>query len=257
MKNNVFKKIISVVLSICCIASCFAFTNTNVLAATNARNKAYGKVVSSLVNQYGKAKYDDYNGAILGVNCVELIDFNKDGKDELLVTYTDVKNSEFPSLYYRIYAYINKKAKCVKKGLYGTGGEIGNRGGIFLEYTNKGVLLVTQKFVFDMEKNIDDYFIITYSFNGKKFKQKDKLSSQDHSADYEAEPVRKLNGKKISEKEFMKQKNKMLFDRFDAEKKGKIIYTKNGVKLILVDSYEKKNRTMIISRVNKNIAKLK
>ena len=49
----------------------------------------------------------------------------------------------------------------------------------------------------------------------------------------------------------------MLFDRFDAEKKGKIIYTKNGVKLILVDSYEKKNRTMIISRVNKNISKLK
>lgn len=257
MKNNMFKRVISVILAICCIVSTLAFTNISALAASNARNKAYSKVVTSLVNQYGKAKYDDTNGAIFGVNCVELIDFNNDGKDEMLVTYTVLSKDpeECSVLYYRIYAFIDKKAKCVKKGVYGKGAEIGERGGVFLCYTNKGVLLVTEKSDYDFEQEKDYYYVTSYSFNGKKVKAKDKLSS---IYDWENEKsTRKINGKAASEKEFLNKKKTLLFDRFDAEKKGQIIYKKGKVKLILTDSYEKKNRSMIISRVNKNIANLK
>lgn len=252
-----FKRAISVILAICCIVSTLAFTNISALAASNARNKAYSKVVTSLVNQYGKAKYDDTNGAIFGVNCVELIDFNNDGKDEMLVTYTVLSNNpeECSVLYYRIYAFIDKKAKCVKKGVYGKGAEIGERGGVFLCYTNKGVLLVTEKSDYDFEQEKDYYYVTSYSFNGKKVKAKDKLSSL---YDWKNEKsTRKINGKAASEKEFLNKKKTLLFDRFDAEKKGQIIYKKGKVKLILTDSYEKKNRSMIISRVNKNIANLK
>lgn len=252
-----FKRVISVILAICCIVSTLAFTNISALAASNARNKAYSKVVTSLVNQYGKAKYDDTNGAIFGVNCVELIDFNNDGKDEMLVTYTVLSNNpeECSVLYYRIYAFIDKKAKCVKKGVYGKGAEIGERGGVFLCYTNKGVLLVTEKSDYDFEQEKDYYYVTSYSFNGKKVKAKDKLSSlYDGKTD---KSTRKINGKAASEKEFLNKKKTLLFDRFDAEKKGQIIYKKGKVKLILTDSYEKKNRSMIISRVNKNIANLK
>ena len=258
MKNKMFKRAISVILAICCIVSTLAFTNISALAASNARNKAYSKVVTSLVNQYGKAKYDDTNGAIFGVNCVELIDFNNDGKDEMLVTYTTVneKSEEFNCvLYYRIYAFIDKKAKCVKKGIYGKGAEIGERGGVFLCYTNKGVLLVTEKSDYDFEQNKDYYYVTSYSFNGKKVKAKDKLSSLYDGKTEKS--TRKINGKAASEKEFLNKKKTLLFDRFDAEKKGQIIYKKGKVKLILTDSYEKKNRSMIISRVNKNIANLK
>ena len=257
MKNKMFKRAISVILAICCIVSTLAFTNISALAASNARNKAYSKVVTSLVNQYGKAKYDDTNGAIFGVNCVELIDFNNDGKDEMLVTYTVLSKDpeECSVLYYRIYAFIDKKAKCVKKGVYGKGVEIGERGGVFLCYTNKGVLLVTEKSDYDFEQEKDYYYVTSYSFNGKKVKAKDKLSSlYDGKTD---KSTRKINGKAASEKEFLNKKKTLLFDRFDAEKKGQIIYKKGKVKLILTDSYEKKNRSMIISRVNKNIANLK
>lgn len=258
MKNNIFKRAISVILAICCIASTFAFANISAFAASNARNKAYSKVVTSLVNQYGKANYSHNDNAILGVNCVELIDFNNDGKDEMLVTYTTVneKSEEFNCvLYYRIYAFIDKKAKCVKKGVYGKGAEIGERGGVFLCYTNKGVLLVTEKSDYDFEQEKDYYYVTSYSFNGKKVKAKDKLSSlYDGKTD---KSTRKINGKAASEKEFLNKKKTLLFDRFDAEKKGQIIYKKGKVKLILTDSYEKKNRSMIISRVNKNIANLK
>lgn len=127
-------------------------------------------------------------------------------------------------------------------------------GEVFLCYTNKGVLLVTEKSDYDFEQD-KDYYITSYSFNGKKVKTKDKLSSL---YDWENEKsTQKINGKAASEKEFLNKKNTLLLDRFDAEKKGHIIYKKGKVKLILTDSYEKKNRSMIISRVNKNIANLK
>lgn len=79
----------------------------------NIQYNAYLKIVKELINKYGEGKYLEYGDAqnyLSGLSVVRLLDFDGDGKNELLCGYYDNVNKRYQQ---QIYSFDGEKANLV------------------------------------------------------------------------------------------------------------------------------------------------
>lgn len=238
------KKVISLLMSFVMLLSVTAGVDLSAYAASNSSDKVYSKTIKNLINKYGEPHISE--NTVLGVCCVELIDFNKDGKNELVVAY-NYDSEEVEDRYalnYKIYAVVNNKVKCVKKGLAGVSTGLDDRYGLFFINTKSGVIFET------INNALDAFYYTTYSFNGSKFKKKDDYTHA-LNGDYYM-----YNDQNISKNTYNKALNQIYFKPAKYEKKGKVVIKRKNIKFIFVDSKYKQNKTLVVKRVKNNINRI-
>ena len=94
--------------------------------------KAYAEIVTKLESEHGKAHKSlesGISGYAVGLSLVKLMDFNRDGIEELLCAYSDSSDAEFTNRQ-EVYSYIDGKAVSVYSGKVNYEGGVGP----FVEY---------------------------------------------------------------------------------------------------------------------------
>lgn len=200
------KKLLSIILSFAILTGLFA--GLMPLASAKTKTSLYRKPVKSAlagVNEYGESSGFLY-------------DFNKDGKKELIMTYTD--NASLP-VYYAVYTIRGNKVKklCKNKVLTSFGGNcfrgvgVAKKGG--KRYLVTFVDFGTSDISYNAYKGV---YVNYYKVTKTKIKKVKAVSFQ---GDYNnaVQPVKmnkrscKINGKKVSFRKYKKTLKSFSYSR--------------------------------------------
>ncbi len=218
------------------------------ISTAQSLNGAYYKVVQDYNKRYGTAKYVEANGSayISGLAVVELVDFNGDGTDELLLVYRKpiIKHREESYKTYSVYTYY-----CEIYRYTGTKAVIA--------YTCEGLSKLP-------DKGDQDYYIVVKKEGKKSYYCTNTFSEDDYgSREVGTSSMYKFSGTRLKPFYTASYETEYGYTDYyiDGEEVGNSTFEERGYKVALFDgdteNYDKEKFNVIfVKRAKKNSADL-